>query len=136
MDINAAPMTPEQASIYTDLHGLEKLKELSRTDQKAALKAAAQQFEALFLQMMLRQAAKVNYDDEGLVTSERTRFFQQWYYDQLAQDIATKGSIGLADQLVEQLSPRHPTMTVEEYEQKSRTGQLPDTATALKLRRP
>ncbi|HID00322.1 MAG TPA: flagellar assembly peptidoglycan hydrolase FlgJ, partial [Piscirickettsiaceae bacterium] len=105
------------------------------------LREAAKQFEALFLEMFLKQARKVNFDDEGLLSSERVSFYQAWYDKQLAQDIAAKGSMGLADQLVRQLSPQHPVVSVEEYEkmqqQKEQKPQqtLPTTAQMLNLRR-
>ncbi|HIQ40818.1 MAG TPA: flagellar biosynthesis [Sulfurivirga caldicuralii] len=127
--------------VYTNLQGLEELKQVARHDQKAALREAAKQFEALFLEMFLKQARKVNFDDEGLLSSERVSFYQAWYDKQLAQDIAAKGSMGLADQLVRQLSPQHPVVSVEEYEkmqqQKEQKPQqtLPTTAQMLNLRR-
>lgn len=121
--------------VYSNLKGLQELKGLSHKDEKTALKAVAKQFEALFIEMMLKQSQKVNFDDEGMMSSERTKFFQTWQYEQLAQDIASKGSIGLADQLVEQLTPKHPVLTPEQYEKLKQDGQLP-TAHALKLRRP
>ncbi|HID00460.1 MAG TPA: flagellar biosynthesis, partial [Piscirickettsiaceae bacterium] len=42
--------------VYTNLQGLEELKQVARHDQKAALREAAKQFEALFLEMFLKQA--------------------------------------------------------------------------------
>jgi len=127
--------------VYTNLQGLEELKHVARHDQKTALREAAKQFEALFLEMFLKQARKVNFDDEGMMTSDRVAFYQEWYDKQLAQDIAAKGSMGLADQLVRQLSPKHPVVSVEEYEkmqqQKKQKQQetLPTTEQVLNLRR-
>ncbi len=126
--------------VYTNLQGLEELKQVARQDQKSALYEAAKQFEALFLEMFLKQARKVNFDDEGLMTSDKVGFYQEWYDKQLAQDIAAKGSMGLADQLVRQLSPKHPVVTVEEYEKlqqqkKAQQHALPTTEQALSLRR-
>ncbi len=125
----------QEWEVYSNLQGLQKLKGLSQKDEKAALKAVAKQFEALFIEMMLKQSQKVNFDDEGMMSSERTKFFQTWQYEQLAQDIAAKGSIGLADQLVEQLTPQYPVLTVDEYKKMKQAGQLP-TAQALQLRQP
>ncbi len=122
--------------VYTDLQGLNDLKRMARQDQKSALREAARQFEALFLEMFLKQARKVNFDDEGLLSSERVGFYQEWYDKQLAQDIASKGSMGLADQLVEQLTPKHPVISVEQYEKLKKENRLPTTDQMLKLRRP
>ena len=135
MDISK--LTPEAAAsweTYTNLKGLNELRQLAHTDEKAALKKVAKQFEALFLEMVLKQARKVNFDDEHLMTSERQAFFEDWRDKQLAQDIASKGSMGLADQLVEQLSPKHPVLTVDEYEKLKQENRLPSTHDQLKLR--
>jgi flagellar protein FlgJ len=120
--------------VYTNLKGLQELKTVAHTDQKAALREVAKQFEALFLEMVFKQARKVNFDDEGMLTSDRVKFFQDWQDKQLAQDIAAKGSMGLADQLVEQLSPKHPTLTTAEYEQLKQEHKLPTTQDVLHLR--
>ncbi len=130
-------MMPQAAAsweVYANLKGLNDLRKLAHTDQKTALKQVARQFEALFLEMVLKQARKVNFDDEHLMTSERQAFFEDWRDKQLAQDIAAKGSLGLADQLVEQLSPKHPMLTVEEYEKLKKENRLPSTLDQLRLR--
>ncbi|WP_319381913.1 rod-binding protein [Thiomicrorhabdus sp.] len=92
---------------YTDLQGFESLKGQARQDQQQALKPVAEQFEALFLQQVLKAARQVKFDD-GFLNGGQTDFYQDWFDKQLAQDLATKGSIGLADKLVEQLSPAIP----------------------------
>ncbi len=135
--MDVSKLTPEVAAsweTYTNLKGLNELRQLAHSDEKAALKKVAKQFEALFLEMVLKQARKVNFDDAHLMTSERQAFFEDWRDKQLAQDIASKGSMGLADQLVEQLSPKHPVLTVEEYEKLKQENRLPSTHDQLKLR--
>jgi len=136
MDENLSTAAAAAASweTYTNLQGLNELRTLAQRDEKAALKQVARQFEALFLEMVLRQARKVNFDDEHLMTSERQAFFQDWHDKQLAQDIASKGSMGLADQLVEQLTPKHPVLSVDEYEKLKRENRLPSTHDQLRLR--
>ena len=108
---------PAAWQVYTDIQGLEQLKQQARQDEKGALKAVARQFEALFLEMVLKEARKTRFDTEGLLSSERTRFFQDWQDRQLAQDLAERGGIGLAEQLVRQLTPKQPVLSVAEYEQ-------------------
>ncbi|MBF6058677.1 rod-binding protein [Thiomicrorhabdus heinhorstiae] len=114
---------------YTDLQGFEGLKKQAKQDQQQALKPVAQQFEALFLQQILKEARQVKFDD-GFLSGGQSDFYQDWYDKQLAQDLAAKGSIGLADKLVEQLSPTLPQAQTEKQE----TGTMESTQKALTLR--
>ncbi len=107
--------TQERYQVYTDLHALNDLKVQARKDQKAALKPVAQQFEALFIEQILKQARKVKLDD-GWLDGKQTGFFKDMYDKQLAQSLSTKGSLGLADIMVEQLASKHPVMTQSEYQ--------------------
>ena len=54
---NALPPAATTAGVtgsYLDFGGLGKLKGQARTDAKAATRETAQQFEAMFLQMMMK----------------------------------------------------------------------------------
>lgn len=73
----------------------------SRGD-KASLRAAAQQFESYFLQLMLR-AMRQTVAQDGLFDSEETRMFSDMFDQQVAQNIAKGRGLGLADMLVSQL---------------------------------
>lgn len=109
------PQKLESYQVYTDLNALNDLRVQSRKDQKAALKPVAQQFEALFIEQILKQARKVKFDD-GWIDGKQTEFFKEMYDKQMAQSLSTKGSLGLADIMVEQLASKHPVMTKSEYE--------------------
>jgi flagellar protein FlgJ len=65
----------------------------------------AQQFEALFIQMMLKSMRDA-VEDGGLFGSDQLDTYQQMADQQTALDMASKGGIGLAEALVSQLS-RH-----------------------------
>lgn len=108
--------TQERYQVYTDLQALNDLKLEARKDQKAALKPVAQQFEALFIEQILKQARKVKFDD-GWLDGQQTEFFKDMYDKQLAQLLSTKESLGLADIMVEQLASPYPVMTKSEYEE-------------------
>jgi flagellar protein FlgJ len=84
-----------------DVQGLERLKHTARTDEAAGLRGAAQQFEALFLQMMLK-SMRDTIPPGGLLDSQQTEFYQSMMDQQWAQTMAGRG-IGLADHLVAQL---------------------------------
>jgi flagellar protein FlgJ len=73
-----------------------------------ALKKAAQQFEAIFTQMLLksmRQANEAFEDKESPFNSSGVKFFEEMHDQQLATELSGKGSMGLADLIVQQLSP-------------------------------
>lgn len=84
-----------------DVQGLERLKHTARNDEAAGLRGAAQQFEALFLQMMLK-SMRDTIPSGGLLESQQTEFYQSMMDQQWAQTMAGRG-IGLADHLVAQL---------------------------------
>ena len=94
----------DQAKNYSDLQGLDNLKRLAREDERAALRPVAEQFEALFLQQILKESRKVSFD-EGFVDGKDADFFKDWHDKQLSQDLSSKGSLGLADKIVDQLAP-------------------------------
>lgn len=102
MELNSIS-NPQDYTIYTNLQGLEDLKRQAREDQKAALKPVAQQFEALFLEQILKQSRQVKLDD-GWLEGTHIDTYYDMYDKQLAQDLSAKGSLGFADQIVEQLT--------------------------------
>ncbi|MBU0912313.1 MAG: flagellar assembly peptidoglycan hydrolase FlgJ [Gammaproteobacteria bacterium] len=92
---------------YHDLTGLAQLKHSSGGDDDAALKQAAKQFESIFMGMLLSSMRKANevFEDEGVLNSNATKFYQDMYDKQLSTELSEKGSLGLADLLVQQLRP-------------------------------
>lgn len=85
-----------------DTQSLSALKGGVRKDDPQALKAAAQQFEAVLLQMMLKSMRAASPKD-GLFDSEQTRFYEEMLDAQLAQVMAAKGGMGLAAVIERQL---------------------------------
>jgi len=73
-----------------------------RKDPQAGLKQVAQQFEGLMLQMMLKSMRDATPQD-GLTDSDQTRFFTTIMDQQLAQNLAAKGSLGFAKLIEQQL---------------------------------
>lgn len=99
-----APM-PDQS--VTDFQGLRNLKARATRDAPAALEAVAQQFEALFLNMMLDSMRAATIDG-GLDDSGEGELYQQLFDRQIASGIASGEGIGIARMLVEQLSRSIP----------------------------
>lgn len=86
-----------------DLQSLSALKKGVKDSDPKALKAAAQQFEALFLQMVLKSMRDAT-PHEGMFDSEQTRLYESLLDQQLAQVMAAKGGTGLAAVIERQLA--------------------------------
>lgn len=82
-----------------EMQGLSKLKVAANMDQHKGLKGASQQFEALFLQQMMK-AMRATVPQSDLLGSQATELYTEMYDAQLAQNLAGRG-IGLAE-LIEQ----------------------------------
>ncbi|MCK0510895.1 flagellar assembly peptidoglycan hydrolase FlgJ [Aromatoleum buckelii] len=86
-----------------DPNALADLKRLSRGgDSPAALRATAKQFEALFLQMVLKSMRDA-VPSEGMLDSDQTRLFQAMQDQQTAMNMAQGRGTGLADVIFRQL---------------------------------
>jgi len=68
-------------------------------------RAVARQFEALFLQLMLKRMRDAT-PKMGLLDSDQTRMAQSLADDQLAQQLSTPG-IGLAEALLRQIEGQY-----------------------------
>ncbi|NIY48688.1 flagellar assembly peptidoglycan hydrolase FlgJ [Cedecea colo] len=86
-----------------DIRNLEALKRTAKEDPGQGLKAAAKQMEGLFVQMMLKSMRDATFKD-GLFNSQQSEMFTSMYDQQLAQNIAEQGNLGLAEVLVKQMS--------------------------------
>jgi peptidoglycan hydrolase FlgJ len=94
---------------FLDLNGLNAIRTQSRGTDKvskdAALKEAAQQFESIFMQMLLksmRKAEEVLASDSPF-NSQTTKFYRDMQDQQMSIDMSTKGTLGLSDLIVRQL---------------------------------
>lgn len=85
-----------------DPNSLADLKRLARDNSPQAVRGAARQFEALFLQMVLKSMRDATPTD-GLMDNEQTRMFQGLLDQQMATNMAQSRGVGLADLLVRQL---------------------------------
>jgi flagellar protein FlgJ len=93
---------PANVPSVFDMSRMTALKSAAKRDDPAAIKAAAQQFEALFLQMMLKSMRDASPSD-GPFDSEQTRMYEQLLDQQMAQVMAGKGGTGLAAVIEKQL---------------------------------
>ncbi|TDB01926.1 flagellar assembly peptidoglycan hydrolase FlgJ [Halomonas marinisediminis] len=85
-----------------DMQGIQRLKHSAGRNPDAGLPEAARQFEALLVHRMLKSMRDA-IPESDLTNSSQTRFYTELFDQQLAQHLSGRG-IGLADQLVQQLS--------------------------------
>jgi flagellar protein FlgJ len=102
---------------FLDVNGLNSVKLDAKTgnaeEKQAALKEAAQQFEAIFTKMLLktmRQAQDVLASDSPM-NSESTKFYRDMHDQQLAVELSGNGSLGLSDLIIRQLGGADDTFT-------------------------
>ena len=93
------------AQVFTDINGLQGIRNLGKADKNAALREVANQFESMFLNMMLgsmRDANKV-FEEDSLFSSPEMDFYEKMYDDQMALSLAGQKGMGLADVIYRQL---------------------------------
>ncbi|KKI43522.1 MAG: flagellar assembly peptidoglycan hydrolase FlgJ [Enterobacterales bacterium] len=113
-----------------DIRNLDALKRTAKEDPQQGLKAAAKQMEGLFVQMMLKSMRDASFKD-GLFNSQQSEMFTSMYDQQIAQNMADRGSLGLADMMVKQMGGE-----VENTHATTRTAQVPlslDTASFKRI---
>jgi len=96
-----------EPSMYQDIQGIEQIK--ANPNQQEGLEKAADQFEVQFLQMVLknmREATDALKDDDDLMSSQQSGFYQEMYDDQLAVTLVKQGNLGLSDSIVEQMAEK------------------------------
>lgn len=110
MDISSSQKQSfDQARNALDLNGLNAIRQQSReTDgeaKQAALKEAAQQFEAIFMRMLLTSMRKAQevLESDSPFNSQSTKFYRDMHDQQMAVELSSNGSLGLTDLIVRQL---------------------------------
>ena len=109
------------AGIYTDFQGLGKLRAGVKKDDQAAHKEAAQQFEALFIQTMLKSMRQASIGD-SLTGSDQMNMYRDMMDQQLSIDLARRGGIGIAAVIERQLGTHDAAKTQTKGEHAAQTG--------------
>ncbi|MES2263449.1 MAG: flagellar assembly peptidoglycan hydrolase FlgJ [Pseudomonadota bacterium] len=97
-----AATTDLTSTLATDVKGMGALRQSAKAGSPEALKGAATQFEAMFVNMMMKSMRDASPQD-GMLDSQQSKMFTTMLDQQTSQNIAKKG-IGLSDVLVRQLS--------------------------------
>ena len=122
----SSPSSNTVTDVYTNLHGLQGIKNI---DNDEALKKVAQQFESLFLNMMMKSMRDANavFEKDSLFNSSESQFYRDMYDQQLSLTLAHNNGLGIAKMLYQQLggtgefSSSPPNMAREVLPQKNPT---------------
>ncbi len=99
----SSSINPSQAApqSYLDFEGLSKLKGQARQKSKEATIQTAQQFEALFLQMMMKSMRdSIDKSDVFGKPDSARDTFESMFDKEISVQMAKRNSLGLADFLV------------------------------------
>jgi len=90
------------SSLALDTQSLGGLKQSAKTGSPDAMRGAATQFEAMFINQMMKSMRDAT-PQEGVMDNQQTKMFTSMLDQQMSQNMAKRG-MGLADVLVRQLS--------------------------------
>lgn len=94
---------------YADFTALAKLKTSAQKDPEAALKKVAQEFESIFINMMLKNMRQSNEAiGSDLFSSNESKQYQEMLDSQMSQSLSKSGGMGIADALMRQLRGQGP----------------------------
>lgn len=94
--------TVPATAAYTDFAGLGRLRASARSDPQGNLRAVAQQFEGLFVQMVLKTMREASLGD-SLFDNDQSRLYRDMFDGQISTTLAGSGSVGLTDVIMRQL---------------------------------
>ena len=94
----SSPVDTSAARSYTDFSGLGELRGKAQKDQNSALRESAQQFEGLFIQMMLKSMREANEpmkDEDN--KSHALETFEGMFDKEVSLQMSKRGALGVAD---------------------------------------
>ena len=97
-------IAPTQSTFFADTGNMAELRLGAQQHDPQATRETAKQFEALFIQLMLKSMRDAGIKGELFNSSQMDRYMEL-YDRQIALDMARNGGIGLADAMVEQMQP-------------------------------
>ncbi|MCP8898631.1 flagellar assembly peptidoglycan hydrolase FlgJ [Gilvimarinus xylanilyticus] len=103
--ISSALVNQTAQDTFFDNAGLNAVRKMGRDDDPQALKAVAQQFEAMFVQQMFKsmRAASETFSEGSFLNSSESQFYQQMMDQQLSLELTKGRGMGLADVLYRQM---------------------------------
>ena len=90
---------------YLDFAGLSNLRAKAKDDQESAAKEVGRQFEAMFVQMMMKSVRQANETIKSdLMGSSAVDTFEEMYHNELSQVMASNDAFGISDWLVQHVN--------------------------------
>ena len=90
---------------YLDFAGLSNLRAKAKDDQASAAKEVGRQFEAMFVQMMMKSVRQANETIKSdLMGSSAVDTFEEMYHNELSQVMASNDAFGISDWLVQHVN--------------------------------
>jgi flagellar protein FlgJ len=97
------------AQNFLDVNGLNSIRQDAKSGDKAskkdALDQAAKQFEAIFMQMLMKSMRKAQevLESDSPLNSESTKFYRNMHDQQMSLELSNNGALGLSELIVRQL---------------------------------
>jgi flagellar protein FlgJ len=95
--------TDASHSLALDVQALGALRASAKQNSPQALRESAKQFEALFLNMVLKSMRQTHFSEGSLTDSQDVQFYTSMLDQQLSQSLAQRGT-GLAEVMLRQLN--------------------------------
>lgn len=122
--------------VYTNVQGLQQLGKNGNRDE--ALKKVAQQFESMFIHMMLKNMRQANavFEEDSLFNSEEGNFYRDMHDHQLSLTLAHNQGIGIADVMYRQLSQNYGDGSAADKPPVSPTFNMPQRSGEVSANKP
>lgn len=107
--MNKLSEAPIAGNGFYDIQGLNNLREAAQKDEKGALGEVAKQFEAMFTGMLIKSMRQANeaFETDSPFNNNKTKFYRDMQDQQMALELSSTGSMGLAEVLTRQLDPSY-----------------------------
>ena len=94
------------SSVYSDLQGLQSIKQLGQVDKDAALAEVSKQFESILVNMMLKnmRSATNVFSEGSYLGGDQVSFYQEMLDDQWSVELTKGAGLGFAEPMSRQLS--------------------------------
>ena len=124
----ASTVSNQPTTSYLDFNGLANLRGQANQNNPQALKQTAQQFEGIFIQMMLKSMRDANsVMKSDLNNSSEMNTFQDMYDKELSVEMSKRNSMGFADMIVKQLSQKTTPPNTTKLASSSTAAATPST---------
>ncbi len=112
---------------FNDLASLNAITTAGQKDEAKALREVANQFESMFIGMMLKSMRDANavFEEDNPLSSNESKFYRQMFDDQLALSMSQGQGMGLADSIYRQMKDQF------DIEEKNASDAKPDKIVPL-----